>query len=287
MREAAASRSVIASTWSPSATVRRNVSSASRVSNGVGSACSQHSTLHEPGRPQTLRGALGRREHLAGERVRAEVLERPDHRGEVPGAAALGGERALRVGAPPRGARTARRGRGSSGTSRSTGRRPRVRPAGAGRIRSALTNRIRSPNRAAALAPVSSIDVEPSSATTRPPGRRSARSSVTRPEPHPASRTVSSPSSSSRRRRPHPSGTGGRRSGRRSGRPSRAARSGRLRPQEATSPGARRARSVEGHRRLPQRAEASEGPRSEGRSWPSRTFAPPHRGLPPVGVQPE
>jgi hypothetical protein len=45
--------------------------------------------VDEPRCAQALRGALGRREHLSGERIGAELLEHAHHAGEVPGAAAL------------------------------------------------------------------------------------------------------------------------------------------------------------------------------------------------------
>ncbi len=75
---------------------------------------------------------------------------------------------------------------------------------GSGCPRSATTYSIRSPNGASRSRAASIIDGEPSSATTRPRGRRFASSSVTRPLPQPASRTRSSPSSGSRSRTARP-----------------------------------------------------------------------------------
>ena len=76
----------------------------------------------------------------------------------------------------------------------------RRRPAAAARPRSATANATRSPNRASRSRAASTIDGDASSATTCPSGRRSASCSVTRPEPQPASSTVSSPRSGSRSR---------------------------------------------------------------------------------------
>ncbi len=99
-----------------------------------------------------------------------------------------------------RGSGTARRGPAPSGTSRSRGwRRPGRRSARAA-PRSATTYATRSPNRASRSRVASTIAADPSRAMTDPCGSRSASISVTRPLPHPASSTRSSPSSGRRSR---------------------------------------------------------------------------------------
>ena len=90
----------------------------------------------------------------------------------------------------------ARRGRGSSGRRRWRRRRPPARraPARSGRRPCASSTGRRTERTA------STIEGEPSTATTRPRGSRSISIPVTRPLPQPASSTTSSPLSSSRSR---------------------------------------------------------------------------------------
>ena len=105
---------------------------------------------------------------------------------------------ARRLAAPPRGSRTTRRDRRSSGRWPSRGSHRPVPSRGSGWPRSATTYSIRSPNPASRSRAAAIIAGDPSSAITRPRGRRVASSSVTRPVPHPASSTRSSPWSGSR-----------------------------------------------------------------------------------------
>ena len=119
-------------------------------------------------------------------------------RGDVAGAPALCRQLSAGPQRRPPGSRTARRGRRSSGRSPSTGSRPPAATTGNGSCRSATRYSTRSsPSRARAC---STIEAEPSSATTEPRGSRSRSISVTLPVPQPASSTRSSP-----RRSSHPS----------------------------------------------------------------------------------
>ena len=72
--------------------MRRNVSSAPEGLERRGLGVEPARDVREPGRAQALLGPLGRREHLARERIGAELLEHPHHADEVPRATALRGE---------------------------------------------------------------------------------------------------------------------------------------------------------------------------------------------------
>ena len=171
----------------------------------------------KPAAARRARRRLGRLEVGVAEPAVADRREDRLDRGDVAGAAALGDEPAARpedrgqvpeqgvvVGDP-----VERRGRED--------RVDRMPPGSAnGRPRSATTY----VDPVAEPAPAAGAPRRPSPATRRGrrPGRRgsrSARSSVTRPLPQPASRTVSSPSQRrAARGRPRPSGSADRRRGR-------------------------------------------------------------------------
>ena len=98
---------------------------------------------------------------------------------------------------PQRGAQArGRAGRGRAPSGRRRWRRPR-RPARPAPARSGRRPAPRPPGRRTSRT-FSTIEAEPSTATTRPSGSRSISSPVTRPLPQPASSTVSSPRSGSR-----------------------------------------------------------------------------------------
>ena len=155
-------------------------------------------------------------------------------------------------GAARRGAaRTGGRGRGSSGRWRS--RRPR-RPARRARARRGRRRGAR-PRARATLARL--LDHRAQSRRRRSPGpsgRRSARASVTRPLPQPASSTVSSPSQRRAARGPRaPTPPGGRRPGRRLGVP--LARSGMRWRVDDIAQSARRDRAAVGAARALERVD--------------------------------
>ena len=115
-------------------------------------------------------------------------------RSTLPAAAALRDQAAARAQRRVTAARTGRRGRPSSGRRRSRRRR---RPARRAPARSGRPGRPWCAPPSASRA-CSTIEGAESTATTRPRGSRSSSSCVTRPEPQPASSTVSSPVSGSR-----------------------------------------------------------------------------------------
>ena len=187
------------SRWLRRTTVARNVCSASSVSNGVGSSCSQASTSVKPAASSRRTVSAGvANSHGQGSSCPAGAGRRRRWRC-CPGPRT--GPPAARRGAGRRpGGRRAGRGRAPSGRWRWTRPRP---PAaadrqGLGQIGLHELHPVAEagqPARASA-----SIDGAASRATTEMPGNRSRSCSVTRPLPQPASSTRSSPARSSRSR---------------------------------------------------------------------------------------
>ena len=221
--------------------------------------------VREPGRAQALLGPLGRREHLARERIGAELLEHPHHADEVPRATALRGE-------PPPGPEHGR----EVGEQRVVVRDPVERRGRHDRV-DGLVDRERQHQvrgartgsaRRTAPAGAARSRASTSSRRARPRGLEGAvRPGARSPAPNRTPRPARSRRRRARagRRRPSPTGTAGRRSRRRSRRPTRAAWSVRCRsPRSACSP----------CRRSSSRPTTSRSRRTNGRRRPPRGSCP-------------
>ena len=215
----------------PASTVAHELA---RARSGVSGLCSsqQLGPRRSPRRSRRSLGLLGLGEvphHRHALEVRGERLPRRptlDDRlrepGDVARAAALRDAAARRVAAPRGCAGRGCRGRGPSGRSRwRRRRRPARRSSSSARSMTAISS--------TAVAEVLArlLDHLLGAVERDHPSRRAAASSssaVTRPEPQPASSTVSSPPARAARAPPSPTRTAGRRRGRRSRRPTRGRR---------------------------------------------------------------